>query len=47
MDISQQEYETKYAEYLERVNRRRTLAGTTEDGWYEQRQLFRFPGSGE
>uniref|UniRef100_A0A182UCT6 TGF-beta family profile domain-containing protein n=1 Tax=Anopheles melas TaxID=34690 RepID=A0A182UCT6_9DIPT len=45
MDISQQEYETKYAEYLERVNRRRTLAGTTEDGWYEQRQLFRFPGS--
>uniref|UniRef100_A0A182P1D4 TGF-beta family profile domain-containing protein n=1 Tax=Anopheles epiroticus TaxID=199890 RepID=A0A182P1D4_9DIPT len=47
MNVSQQEYETKYAEYLERVNRRQSslATGRTEDGWYEQRQLFRFPGS--
>ncbi|XP_035893732.1 bone morphogenetic protein 5-like [Anopheles stephensi] len=47
MNISQQEYETKYAEYLDRVNRRQQSlsSGHTEDGWYEQRQLFSFPGT--
>ncbi|XP_049291876.1 transforming growth factor beta-1 proprotein [Anopheles funestus] len=46
MNISQQEYETKYAEYLDRVNRRRSLTQNTEDdGWYEERHLFSFPGT--
>ncbi|XP_050080346.1 bone morphogenetic protein 5-like [Anopheles maculipalpis] len=46
MNISQQEYETKYAEYLDRVNRRhQSLTGNTVDGWHEQRHLYSFPGT--
>ncbi|XP_058055303.1 bone morphogenetic protein 5-like [Anopheles bellator] len=46
MNVSQQEYETKYAEYLDRVNRRQELAAAAGDGDdYERRQLFSFPGS--
>ncbi|XP_052903286.1 uncharacterized protein LOC128310636 [Anopheles moucheti] len=44
MNISPQEYETKYAEYLDRVNRRRSLARNTDD-WHEERHLFSFPGT--
>ncbi|XP_052861152.1 protein 60A [Anopheles cruzii] len=47
MNVSQQEYETKYAEYLDRVNRRQALAAAADgDGDdFERRQLFSFPGS--
>ncbi|XP_053678977.1 uncharacterized protein LOC128729326 [Anopheles nili] len=50
MNVSQQEYESKYAEYLDRVNRRQVLANTglggeVEEGWIEQRRLYTFPGS--
>ncbi|XP_050091210.1 uncharacterized protein LOC126574857 [Anopheles aquasalis] len=49
LNISQREYETKYAEYLDRVNRRQAMAaldGESATGtWYEQRRLFSFPGS--
>ncbi|XP_053658892.1 uncharacterized protein LOC128707959 [Anopheles marshallii] len=44
MNISPQEYEAKYAEYLDRVNRRRSLTRNTED-WPEERHLFSFPGT--
>ncbi|ETN62035.1 hypothetical protein AND_006285 [Anopheles darlingi] len=52
LNISQREYETKYAEYLDRVNRRQAMAAldllddeSAASTWYEQRQLFSFPGS--
>uniref|UniRef100_A0A3F2YW36 TGF-beta family profile domain-containing protein n=1 Tax=Anopheles dirus TaxID=7168 RepID=A0A3F2YW36_9DIPT len=48
MNISQQEYESKYAEYLDRVNRRQSLREPGDDddeGWHERRRLFSFPGS--
>uniref|UniRef100_A0A182QGR5 TGF-beta family profile domain-containing protein n=1 Tax=Anopheles farauti TaxID=69004 RepID=A0A182QGR5_9DIPT len=45
MNISQQEYESKYAEYLRRLNRRHSLSEPVDDGWTERRRLFSFPGT--
>uniref|UniRef100_A0A182JCW3 TGF-beta family profile domain-containing protein n=1 Tax=Anopheles atroparvus TaxID=41427 RepID=A0A182JCW3_ANOAO len=47
MNVSQQEYETKFAEYLDRVNRRHAPVdgGPAGEDWFEQRRLFSFPGT--